>query len=393
MKTNIPFLEALRTELLDRAAPSPDQAGENRSRPRRRLRGPATALASFVLVLIAGAVFWALRPDGTDTLVDVAGGGPELIEWDIKVILPAPTDTDALVAEIEAITGVIETQYLPDASVLDTATPQPIVESDVVTTTRAPNADAPPTTVGERSVTAALFIRLSGDAMPEVVATQLNSRDDLHETSYSPEIAERRAEEFFATAAQDATVLSEDPLVLRPSRGPEPQFDTSTLGREIVLQPASSTAELQELLETAGIVERMGSREDRFLYDETRPVLDIGYVAETDSRFVIYGTRENGFCDLTIESNGSSIGCGDFTRTLYGVKGAGGTVGEIGNARVTVPEGTAAVTFSADGGEQLWQRPVAGWALFPAPIHDFVTYVVDAYDATGSRLGHWETTY
>jgi len=58
-----------------------------------------------------------------------------------------------------------------------------------------------------------------------------------------------------------------------------------------------------------------------------------------------------------------------------------------GYGTLEVPPLTSLVTISGDGGERMWQRPVAGWALLP---YESSMFTVDAYDATGTLIGHWE---
>jgi len=123
---------------------------------------------------------------------------------------------------------------------------------------------------------------------------------------------------------------------------------------------------------------------------ETRPVLHIGYLPEIDYRMLVYGTVSNGRCDVVIRPTSSGMGCGDFSRYPYGVFGFGGIEGEIGYVNVVVPEATAVVTISFDGAEPMWQRPVAGLALFPSRIDPGITYAANAFDATGAVIGHWE---
>jgi hypothetical protein len=105
-----------------------------------------------------------------------------------------------------------------------------------------------------------------------------------------------------------------------------------------------------------------------------------------------FGTVSNGYCDAILEPTGAGMGCGDFTPYPYGVSGYGGSEGGRGHVTLRVPEATAAVTISINGAGPLWQRPVVGWAFFPSSIHDVATFSVDAYDATGTPIGHWEET-
>jgi hypothetical protein len=55
-----------------------------------------------------------------------------------------------------------------------------------------------------------------------------------------PTAAGAAADAYFAFASEGALTLGEDPLILQPLPGPEPQFDTSALGTEVPLVPAST---------------------------------------------------------------------------------------------------------------------------------------------------------
>jgi hypothetical protein len=58
---------------------------------------------------------------------------------------------------------------------------------------------------------------------------------------------------------------------------------------------------------------------------------------------------------------------------------------------VEVPKDSAVVTVTIDGGAPMWQRPVAGYAFFPVPVETGLRYTVEAYDASGTIIGHWES--
>jgi len=132
--------------------------------------------------------------------------------------------------------------------------------------------------------------------------------------------------------------------------------------------------------------------DDSFRLDETRPILHIGRVDEIDAQHIIYPTVGNTYCDVVVERDGAGAGCGGFTNSQFGVASSGSS-GIIGHVAINVPTNTSVVALTTDDGQQLWQRPTAGWALFPARVHDYATYIVDAYDTVGNQIGHWETTH
>lgn len=387
MKSQIPFLDDLRSELLAHA-PDVSTADTPARGKRLRLSGPAVALAAFLLVLVGGALLAWVVAAGDGASFDVVEQ-PDLIDWDIQITVFTPDDPELLISGVETIVGVVETQYISDLSVLyPDAPPRP--DSGVVATTRPADTDTPATTTAERPIAVALLVRLDNNNGVEDIAAQLNQRDDLLRVMYSPEIAVRRGDEYFAAAAQGATVIGRDPLVVQPEPGPEPLFDTSLLGLEIVLIPAEPGDPIMERLQREGGLFRL---DDSFQLDETRPILHIGRIDEIDAQHIIYPTAGNSYCDIVVEGDsGAGAGCGDFTNSQYGVASAGSS-GIVGHVNINVPTNTSVVALTTDDGQQLWQRPTAGWAIFPARVHDNATYIVDAYDTLGNQTGHWETTH
>jgi hypothetical protein len=365
MRQQIPFLDELKQDLLEHV-PSAPAAKRHRI---HRVNPVWVAVAVFTGTLLVGGLSWALFGSASKP---VASGPLAEFDWDMSIRFPTPDDTESFLAEFEAIPGVTVVEYFPDASVLGPAPPP------ATSVTFSPDENL--------VVAAALLLRLDDETDAEAVADQIANSYEVFRLTYSDEIAAMMADRYFFFAAEGALVIGEDPLVLQPSLGPEPRFDTKTLGTEVSLLPATSADEIPEYFWTS-TQNLPGS-----VMGETRPVLHIGYLPEIDYRMVVYGTVSNGRCDVVLRSTSSGMGCGDFTRYPYGVFGFGGIEGEIGYVNVVVPEATAAVTISFDGAAPLWQRPVAGLTMFPSRINDGITYDAVAYDAAGEVIGHWEGT-
>ncbi len=196
---------------------------------------------------------------------------------------------------------------------------------------------------------------------------------------------------YFESVTRNASVIGEDPLILQPLPGPEPEFDTDALGAEVVLIPAATGDEIPEMfweLSANSLVEEDGNG------SPDRPVLHIGYVEEVDTRVLVFESASGGRCEGILTQGGSgSFGCHGFARYGYGISGYSRQEGMLGEVEVEVPEGTSVVTISVDGDQPRWQRPVGGWAVLPAGARDFVDFEVVAYDASGQVIGRWDQTY
>jgi hypothetical protein len=57
----------------------------------------------------------------------------------------------------------------------------------------------------------------------------------------------------------------------------------------------------------------------------------------------------------------------------------------------TPPQIREAVLLTIDDGAPILQRPVAGYAFFPEPVETGLRYTVEAYDASGTVIGLWES--
>ncbi|MEX2251185.1 MAG: hypothetical protein WD895_03835 [Acidimicrobiia bacterium] len=350
------------------------------------MRGPLVATAMFVTILLAGGLIWLAAAPGTQP---AATGPLDTLEWDLWVSFPAPQDVDAFLSGVDAIPGVSVVQYFPDESALypDRQTGDQEATDDVVATTTN-SAGSATFEEGQAPLTAALLLRLDRVASAEDTAARINQDFTIYTVGYSPVIAAGMADAYFEWAAQDATVLGEDPLVLQPSAGPEPRFDTSSLGTEIVLIPAATADDIP-----SNFWNRSEPPEglDDYALSASRPVLHIGYLAEIDSRLVVYGTDPSGRCTAVVDPGGSGGGCGGFDSYSHGAQGFGGIEGEVGYANVDVPRDSAVVTMTIDGGAPMWQRPVAGFAMFPALVATGLPFIAEAYDASGTIIGHWES--
>jgi hypothetical protein len=348
-------LEKLKEELMEHAPPQPDVA-RPRLRRRPQLRGAWVAVAAFLAVVLVGGVTWILQPSAPSA----ADRPLTATDWDLMITLPVVEDADILVSEIESLPGVVDAQYFPDARTLQ-------------------STQAPPT--GEFGI-AAILIRLDSPDSAEKVATSIATNyGEGFRATYSDEIARRLADGYFDFASVGATILGEDPRMLQPPVGPQPEFDTSGLGTQLSMIPAESGDDIPDTFFAQAQAPRMGEH----VLNPKRPVIHVGYLEGIDTRLIVYGTNSNGYC---VSADGGTA-CGDFSQYPYGVV-MSGTGSGGGDVSVRVPEGTSVVRLSIDGSEAQWQRPRGGWALFPLTVLEPALFTVEAYDANGGLIGQWE---
>lgn len=202
--------------------------------------------------------------------------------------------------------------------------------------------------------------------------------------------------------------------VLRLTISPEPKFETSALGREVVFEPSKgddiSTQVSQLIFDNLPpgyeypIPMDLESLEGRLIALITDPdaanaqtlagpIQYVGHMAD-NGRHLIVWKIDNGL-GLSVLSNGGLTGsalscCGGGPRGDYGLWLGGGD-GSTAEIVVAVPLETSVVGITKPDGTRLWQRPIGGWGVFevaewpesaPGPT-------VVAYDDLGNEIGHW----
>ncbi|MBK5268965.1 MAG: hypothetical protein JJE47_16215 [Acidimicrobiia bacterium] len=223
------------------------------------------------------------------------------------------------------------------------------------------------------------LIMLEPEADPQTVADLLMAQNITPSVEFSPRISGQFREDFDLALAS-ATVLQADPLMVQAPSSPVPSFDTSLLGTEVALSPA-----------TPG--DSVPTPDDEGL----RP----SSVTDTDRSFVHLGSLDDGtrlylqlfgpdalYWTTVSESGGATGGDdGSFSYSHYGIIGAfeGPDSGPF--VTVKVPIETAVVVLTRSG-ESLWQRPVVGYGLFPL-TGSIGTVEIRALDSSGQELGRW----
>ncbi len=195
------------------------------------------------------------------------------------------------------------------------------------------------------------------------------------------------------------TVLSEDPLIVSAAPAPEPAFDTSGLGQEVVIDPV---VELD-----VGIEELIGRTGTSGLSPGT--LVKATVIGRLDGQPWVTAVWDKAATETPVP-----VEAGQVFRS-WSLAGTGGSsVGdpvEQGSLRYleppaleddwddgvgfTTPEGTvewgplpaevSVVTF-ADDEDVLWTRPSGGVALIPSSIDPGESFTVEAFDADGELL-------
>lgn len=181
-------------------------------------------------------------------------------------------------------------------------------------------------------------------------------------------------------AAGEVQVL-EDPLVVRGTPSPEPRFDTSTLGDEVLLSEPD---------DVSGFVSWADQAE--FPDGDLSKVIVAGSVDDlgASAGMAVVVPREAPdnveWCILTLTQSGVTCATApDFQAPAYLIRHPeplNSTPGTLSWG--PAPEGTSVVTLSY-GDTRMWQRPVSGIVLFPidTPSEQFV---ITALDQEGNEI-------
>jgi hypothetical protein len=289
-------------------------------------------------------------------------------------LVPPDTGIEEVLADVEAIPGVRIVDYdYPDDSIISPMAVATTVPID-----------------GPRDV-GSLFLVVSDerdalDAASQVIGILEARTIDYAGIIFSDEIAQSVGRDYFDRASKDALVLGDEPRVLQPGLGPEPEFDTSALGTEVILEPASSLAEIPDAVFAEEALPSSGAHRPK----DSLPLLHVGFLSEIRSTLMVYGSSGDLLCSFAVSETFSGGGCGGFNTYPYGLFGSGGKQGDLGYSIVFVPESTAAVVLVVNDSDPMWQRPRAGWNMFPTPIVEGTTATAVAYASTGLVLGEWE---
>lgn len=204
----------------------------------------------------------------------------------------------------------------------------------------------------------------------------------------APQVADEMTDRY-VEEVRDGVVLSEDPYVIQAPRGPEPQFDTAALGKEMPLVPAESAEVLPEMMFGGPLGPEAIATQDR-------PVIIIGTATRQPSgaepvTAVLWFSQWGGANLSETRGSGMGSGGGTFPLERYGITGESRSSRfATSDLSYSVPLETAVVQFIADG-STYWQRPIAGYGVISQKYtEDPRPTSIIAYDATGNQIGEWE---
>ena len=319
------------------------------------------------------------------------------IDWHLNVG-GAVADPDTFVESIESLDGVVDVKMLPGRRF--GSDPSLVIQYDdtdqMPTTTMPADPNASTTTTLTEPRRVQLFLTLQDPSQAEYVAAVAAQIPGTAEIVYSPAVEEAVTEAFFDAVLSTARVIHDDPRVHQPAVGPEPRFDTTELGTEVPLIPATTDVglspedlrDIDRLLTVERLVEPSSAESSGSLRG---PILHIGAL-EDGSRLILTFDGGSDYFERIFRAGGWSGGGGTLGSYFYGEVGSGGSSDGPTYVRIRVPLETSVVVLGTDGGVQLWQRPIAGHALIPvdSPAGQRPTGTVTALGPSGETIGRWQ---
>ena len=301
------------------------------------------------------------------------------ITWDVQVGAPhrgfaytPPARVTDLAEDVEVAVGV---------DLLFSRLASAGGESTVVTTQDGEIVE----TFGQaiRSTSADLYLKVPEAGLDAALSAYPGS------ARLSPHQAQARFDRYVEQIR--GSVLSEDPYVIQARSGPEPRFDTSELGEELPLVPATSVDVVPLHLFT-------GSFGGEAAATEERPVIVMGTARQPDSDHpavttLVWITQTGDTCEGTASDDGMGSGCGFEIMSRFGLGGASTTETDegvilSGDVSYTVPLETSVVQIGTST-RTYWQRPLGGYGVVPFGDTVDRPTSITAYDAEGNELGSW----
>lgn len=367
--------DRLRQESRSLAGPSFTVDDVRRAGRRRKVgRWAAAGAGMTAAAVVVGVALFAL-PGDAPRPVPAAAPDIALIDWDLALFVADGESPEQLRDELELRPEVAEAQVASQAAVFP---PVPIDETASV----APlTADGTP----DRAPTPLVVVRLANAAEATAAGSALEALDAVTIAVPSVAVAQDRLGRYFDGLAASAESFGGQPEVLQAQFGPAPQFDVAGLGEEVRLVPlgAPGAPSLPASYFSRGGGGEPDGRDDRY------PVVHLGSVGGV--HLVLDGTRDGDLCDSTVDPmGGGAAGCGPLPFTpRYGLSGYS-TGGDFSTMTVRVPE-AASVAAVSYRDVTAWQRPAAGYALFPLDGREPGPVEVVAYLADGTELGRWSS--
>ena len=234
-----------------------------------------------------------------------------------------------------------------------------------------------------RSTSAALYLQVPEAGLDAALSAYPGS------ARLSPHQSGARFDRYAAQIR--GAVLSEDPYVIQAKSGPEPRFDTSELGEELPLVPATS-------VDVVPLHLLSGSFGEEAAEVEERPVIVMGTARQPDSDHpavttLVWTTESGVTCEGTASDDGMGSACGFEIMSRFGLGGGSTTESDegvilSGDVGYTVPLETSVVQIVTPS-RTYWQRPLGGYGAVPFGDTVDRPTSISAYDAEGNEIGEW----
>lgn len=243
-----------------------------------------------------------------------------------------------------------------------------------------------------------IVVSTSGDAdVAEEVAMQLTdgTMDALVQVLFFAAVGEARVERAIDVLTRNAVPLVDGLLLATPS-GPKPQFDTGTLGQEMLLDVTDDEEFLTELTAFIPSRARLG---EGFQNELAGTPVYLGHVGEVHGIVAPFRSDKGVLMICVVRSMGagaSGMGCSDLRdggwvedgvlngRISSGATSSGDSSEPAAITFTALPEDVSVVAIELEnGGDRYWQRPVGGSALFVVPGRLNISFTVTTFDSTG----------
>jgi len=299
------------------------------------------------------------------------------IGWDLR-ILAAPDDAETYRQRLLQVDGVEQVTFRT-----------PWFGRDLYFDA---SSESPPTTTSagsqtENTVLAFEFVdalvSLEDGTDVETVAVAITELGDNPRVGFSPAIAMSQTLAFLDQLLEGAELVYDDPPIYQPLPRVGPNFDTSALGVDVPLHPATADDDISEriveaILSPPGV--RLVQREEM-----AGPFFHLGRLDDGSRLFAAFGGTHPEYFVWHHTESGSSTGTGSLAFYGYGVTGA--SSGPDGtHIFIAVPLNTAVYTYELTGA-RYQQQPVGGQGVLPIAAH---SGIVTAYDQDGNVLGTWQ---
>jgi hypothetical protein len=307
------------------------------------------------------------------------------IGWDLRV-LAASEDTETYRQGLLQVDGVeqvtLRTPWFGSRDLFFEA------QSDSAPTTTS--ADAQPADTVRAFEYVEALVHLDDNTDIDAVAAVISELEDSVRIGFSPAIATSRTLAFLDQLLAGAELIHDDPPIHQPIPGASPNFDTSDLGIDVPLHPATADDVIPARLVEA-ILSPPGFPRPTEPEPMAGPFFHLGRLDDGSRLLAAFGGAYPEYFvwhymphleGFSTSGAGSSLaGYG------YGVTGASSGPGDAHYVFISVPLNTAVYTYELSSDTRYQQQPVGGHGVLPLAAQ---SGTVTAYDQDGNILGRWQ---